>query len=240
MLVLPPTIAFLRDPHQHIDWELIKTTLWLYLAVFVIYVISKVIKTAWKLDGQHLTTIEELDARHLATIGALEAQIENFKLAAESTKPQFRITIRRAILDSFYERGDLFVNVRVVNTSRNSTTIEKVTLKNHENGNTLIPFPFGQRAIPAGRTHYDRGITETGGQFWNEKKILEPLTDVLPVLTAISIEGSGGFEGWLMFPSSSLEPFRTVSVSLELEDMHGTLHKSGVVQLLIEEDKVFV
>jgi hypothetical protein len=229
MMIVPAVVVFAYDPLHALDWGLIRTTCWTYLVLFAIYAAIRAIKTVWKLD-----------AGSLATIKALETEIENFKLAIESAKPQFKITIKRAILDSFYERGDLFVNVRVVNTSGNTTTIEKVILKNHENGNTLSPIPFGQRSIPAGRTHFDGGITEIGEPYWNRKKILDSLTDVLPLLTSIPVTGSQVSEGWLMFPSSGLKPSEKVSLSLELEDMHGSPHESDVVQIPIEDNKVFV
>lgn len=49
VLVVPPWAAYLRDSHP-LDWELIKTSLWLYLFAFAVYALVHLSRVPRKLD----------------------------------------------------------------------------------------------------------------------------------------------------------------------------------------------
>jgi hypothetical protein len=59
VLVLPPTAAYLREPNHSIDWLMVRTTLWLYFATFVVYMGYQLVRAILKLDAER---IEELQA----------------------------------------------------------------------------------------------------------------------------------------------------------------------------------
>jgi hypothetical protein len=58
MVVLPPVAVYLRDPNRSIEWVTVKTTLWLYLAVLVVYVAVYLVKSVWKLDKERAEALE--------------------------------------------------------------------------------------------------------------------------------------------------------------------------------------
>ena len=50
--IAPPLVVYLRNPHVAPDWELLKTTLWFYLALLGAYTILQLIRTPWKIDTE--------------------------------------------------------------------------------------------------------------------------------------------------------------------------------------------
>ena len=54
MLVVPPVAAWLRDPSHEPDWFVLKTSAWIYLAVFIVYVVIHTIRTPWKFIGARM------------------------------------------------------------------------------------------------------------------------------------------------------------------------------------------
>jgi hypothetical protein len=60
MAVLPPIVAYLRDPNQSVDWLLLRTTLWLYVAVLVVYIAINFFRSIWKLDTERAEAIGEI------------------------------------------------------------------------------------------------------------------------------------------------------------------------------------
>ncbi|MGA7694975.1 MAG: hypothetical protein WCA76_08085 [Candidatus Sulfotelmatobacter sp.] len=62
MLVVPPLAVYLRHPDAKLDWATIRIALWLYLAVFVVYMIVHCLRTAWLLDDDKIGQIETATA----------------------------------------------------------------------------------------------------------------------------------------------------------------------------------
>lgn len=58
--IAPPLALYLRDPHKDIDWGLIKTTLWIYLGFFGVYIIIRAFRVPWKLDRERADTASRI------------------------------------------------------------------------------------------------------------------------------------------------------------------------------------
>jgi hypothetical protein len=52
VLVVPPLAAYVRNPRTAIDWELIRTTFWLYALTFTAYVLVHLVRVPKKLDRE--------------------------------------------------------------------------------------------------------------------------------------------------------------------------------------------
>jgi hypothetical protein len=63
VLVVPPAAVYFHDPSHSIDWPLIRTTLWLYVAAFVIYAIYQSAHAAVTLDAERYVRILEAERR---------------------------------------------------------------------------------------------------------------------------------------------------------------------------------
>ncbi len=63
MAVIPAFLIYLLDQKHSIDWELVRTALWLYLIMFLAYAAYHVTRTAKKLDSDLVSEINRL--RHV-------------------------------------------------------------------------------------------------------------------------------------------------------------------------------
>ena len=55
MLLVPLVILF-HQYQQAIDWRMVRTTLWVYLAVLFVYLFVHALRTPWKLDAERAET----------------------------------------------------------------------------------------------------------------------------------------------------------------------------------------
>jgi hypothetical protein len=62
--VAPPLALYLRNPHQDIDWGLIRTTLLIYVALLGIYIIVRAVRVPWKLDQEREDTALRINAEN--------------------------------------------------------------------------------------------------------------------------------------------------------------------------------
>lgn len=60
MLVAPAVGVYLRERRHDIDWTMIRTAVWLYLATFIVYGFVYSIKTVGKLDSERATESKRL------------------------------------------------------------------------------------------------------------------------------------------------------------------------------------
>ncbi len=91
MLTVPPLLVYLRDRSHPIDWQVIRTALYLYSAVFSMYLIFYAVRTAWKLD---IVRVEEMEAAN----SRIEQLLEKPNLHADV------LELSSSILDFIYER----------------------------------------------------------------------------------------------------------------------------------------
>ena len=63
MAIIPAIIAYVFDRAHVIDWPVIRLTLWMYLATLLVYAAYHTLRTAQKLDAEHLAEIERLRGR---------------------------------------------------------------------------------------------------------------------------------------------------------------------------------
>jgi len=82
MLLAP--LAVLYWQQKTIDWGLVQTTLWIYLAAFVIYLCIHLIRTPWKLDVDRAIAIQ-----------TIAGQLKLSQEALSNRSPNFLITPRR-------------------------------------------------------------------------------------------------------------------------------------------------
>jgi hypothetical protein len=74
MAVLPPVVAFLKDPGYVVDWKLLKTTLVLYVVLIVIYLVIQALRTPWELDteiAEELRTLRDAEVGRKGEIAEL-------------------------------------------------------------------------------------------------------------------------------------------------------------------------
>lgn len=75
MLILTAVAVYLHDPRHEIDWITIQTAVWLYLAVFVLYALVRIFRTAWRLDSDLVAKCAELEER-IRALETLPPEIE--------------------------------------------------------------------------------------------------------------------------------------------------------------------
>lgn len=64
----PPIIMYIKNPQAAIDWELLKTSLWLYLILLGIYTLIHLICIPWKIDNQKSSQILKYEAENTALL----------------------------------------------------------------------------------------------------------------------------------------------------------------------------
>jgi len=119
VLVVPPAAVYFHDPNHSIDWSLIRTTLWLYVAAFVMYAIYQSAHAAVTLDAERYAHVLEAERR------ATEAEALN-------TRPK----IVPEILECFWDIDDpsretfsfVYASVRLTNHNDVATLITKYEL----------------------------------------------------------------------------------------------------------------
>jgi hypothetical protein len=87
--IAPVFAVYLRDPHQTLDWELIKTTGVVYLVLFCIYAIFQAIRIPWKMDSE--LTKELQDA--LEAGATSEARIAELNQKYSNNRPRLGLNI---------------------------------------------------------------------------------------------------------------------------------------------------
>jgi hypothetical protein len=80
MLIAPPVAAYLQRGTE-IDWKMIRTTLWIYGAVFCIYVFVHVLRTPWRLERERLLEAESAILHESSTAGEIALQERAARLA---------------------------------------------------------------------------------------------------------------------------------------------------------------
>jgi hypothetical protein len=60
MLVAPLIAVHLLHPEYKIDWLLFRTTAWLYLAVFAAYCVFIMVRSAFRLDKEHVIALQHV------------------------------------------------------------------------------------------------------------------------------------------------------------------------------------
>ena len=102
--IAPPIVLYFRRLGDPPDWRLLRTTLWIYLLLFCIYLAFHAIRIPWKLDAERVRAIKEaVDAK-----AASELQFAEVKLASE-------LRIAELMRKLFDERPNL--QIRVLNLS---------------------------------------------------------------------------------------------------------------------------
>ncbi len=75
MALSPLAAVWIRDPHHSIDWAVVRTTLWLYLAASLIYLAYYCARTAWRLDAAWSVELESSHQKILDFKGSLANRI---------------------------------------------------------------------------------------------------------------------------------------------------------------------
>jgi hypothetical protein len=77
--IAPPLVLYLRNTHLSPDWELLKTTLWVYLALLSAYTILQLIRIPWKIDREQSQAISTLQGEN--------TELLNERRAFDDSKP---------------------------------------------------------------------------------------------------------------------------------------------------------
>lgn len=97
--LVPPVFAYWRDRGHPIDWEVVTTTSWMYIAVFAVYVICHIVGTAWKLDNERAETVSQANAR----TASLTVKVEELERTYLDDRP--RLGMRVVHLSGEPQRG---------------------------------------------------------------------------------------------------------------------------------------
>lgn len=100
MVALPPVAAYIKDPTHQIDWVMVKTALWLYLAVFGAYLLVHLIRAVKKRDLERSDEIRDLAAQ----LSDRQARFssDDWKLLAK----EFDVLPRRISVSYVYRTSD--------------------------------------------------------------------------------------------------------------------------------------
>jgi hypothetical protein len=99
MIFLPVLGVWVRDRNHAIDWDILKTTLWLYLIAFGFYTLVHAALTAWKLDSDRARDLHESKQ----SAASLELQIAQLTQKPDVKADGFGLS--KEILDFVYERA---------------------------------------------------------------------------------------------------------------------------------------
>ena len=80
-----PLAAYLKDPHQSLDLELIKTTLLIYLVAFVVYITVRAIRVPWKLDQERIEAAEALKSENFRLLQCVREAENKLRTIEAST-----------------------------------------------------------------------------------------------------------------------------------------------------------
>jgi hypothetical protein len=126
MATAPPVLVYLRDRKHPIDWDIVRTTLWLYGVSLLIYVGTHLLRTPWKLDQERETELAEAGTES----AQLRNEIEKLRREAEAKRPVLDLEVFDVLfVESDYPR-EVFVEVGISNQRPDSIcTVTRYKLK---------------------------------------------------------------------------------------------------------------
>jgi hypothetical protein len=156
-MFLAPTVAvYIHDRNHSIDWDLIRTTLWIYLGALTIYLGYHAIRTPWKLS------LEEVNVRPAITFGAevyeLAEAISEFAFERSENAPEMPRFGSFNETNSLQGVGDMYARMAACNKWDSDTL-------------GIYEYKFRRKIITVIRKLEDtRVIREGSDEFWSKPK----------------------------------------------------------------------
>jgi len=98
MVIAPIAAVYAKDHNHSIDWDVVKTTGWIYLVAAGVYLAYHAIRTSWKLDQDRVAALAHEEIARLAAEDEVRRLTEKPDLRKES------LFLSESILDFIHDR----------------------------------------------------------------------------------------------------------------------------------------
>jgi hypothetical protein len=230
MIVMPPIIASIaHHGRYHVDWELIKLSLWSYGAVLVVYVIVHALRTPWKLAEKQAKALDDVYERLRTTEQTLASERET----AASRFPNIEVKVEDVLITPSACRADCFVQVSLHNSAANaSTSVRNFQVSLEISGKTYQSTTL-MNAADFLLVDYVHDQDDMANLVTSQTS---PLTDVRTLIThEFPLERGKHRSGWLAFAVTELPDWK---IHKELKGQYVEYYDEKGDAVMVNDEKI--